>query len=158
MLEERALVIGLKPGEPPMATVRTQRLSACDSCQLKTGCGTHSLAKLAGNQSMEFDLENALGAQEGDVVLVAIPEQGLILASLMMYIVPLITMFSAVITLKAIADVHELWLLLAALVGLAVGAVLVRLSAHKRKDDPRLTPRMTHIALREPEGAACRSL
>ncbi len=154
MLEERALVIAVNEGS---ARVCTQRLSACDSCQLKSGCGTHSFAKLSGNQSIELEVDNVLDAEAGDVVMVAIPEQGLLVASFMMYLLPLVTMLASVVAAQWFFAAGEGILLLSAAIGLGVGVLCVRRYSGKHEHDARFTPHMTRMAMRAAEGGACRS-
>ncbi len=156
MLEERALVIAVHGKKNEKATVRTQRLSACDACQLKSGCGTHSFAKLSGNQSIELDIANPLGARQGDVVLVAIPEQGLMLASLLMYLLPLVSMFMAVLVAQWLGVAGDPGLIGAAAAGLLAGFAVVRKQAARHRADTRFTPRMTSVALQAPPEVPCR--
>lgn len=158
MLEERALVIAVHGEQNETATIRTQRLSACDACQLKSGCGTHSFAKLSGNQSIELDVANALEAREGDVVLVAIPEQGLMLASMLMYLLPLVTLFVGVLLGQWLGIAGDAGLVVFGGIGLAAGFFMVRQQALKHQQDARFTPRMTGLAMKSPENVPCRQL
>jgi len=48
------------------------------------------MTKLSGNQCIEFEVSNELGARKGDLVVISIPESGLLNASLMVYFFPLL--------------------------------------------------------------------
>lgn len=103
---------------------------------------------------MEFEVANRLNAEPGDVVILSIPEEGVLTASIVMYFVPLVLM-----SLFAMAASH-LWLnefltVLSGIVGLAMGFGAARHYSQKHKDDPRFSPSMTGLALASPVGSAC---
>lgn len=89
MIEETAVVIEV--GEQQLL-LQTQRKSACNSCSVKSGCGTASLAKVVGKRSSQFSVDKTLDVQVGDKVIVAVDENALVQGSLLMYLFPLIVM------------------------------------------------------------------
>ena len=89
MIEETAVVIEV--GEQQLL-LQTQRKSACNSCSVKSGCGTASLAKVVGKRSSQFSVDKTLDVQVGDKVIVAVDENALVRGSLLMYLFPLIVM------------------------------------------------------------------
>lgn len=134
--------------------VRTQRQSACDSCKLKSGCGQSVLSKLSSDKSMEFEVKNSFDAKQGDVVVIEIPEDGVLTASFIMYLMPLVAMIGSAAAIGSTID-SELFTILAGLIGLGIGFTLARAYSDKHKDDPRFSPRMAGLALTSPKDASC---
>ncbi len=157
MIEERALILAVEGPQGELARVRTQRQSACESCQLKAGCGTSSLAKLTGDKSIEMTVPLSLKAKAGDVVILAIPEQGLVWASTLMYLMPLVLMVGLSAASKAWFGVGETGALFAGGLGLFSGFGIAAWYSKKHHDDPRFAPRMTRIALQATPQASCQS-
>lgn len=149
MIEERALVLETRFDETDfscqLARVKVQRTSACESCSLKSGCGQSTLTKLSSNQCLELDVENTLNAKPGDEVMIAIPEAGLMSASLRVYFVPLILMVLGAMLGGIIDPVNELWTVILSMLGLVAGFVLARVSSQKQAFDPNFLPTMTKI-------------
>jgi len=92
MIEETAIVLDVKNQQ---VLLETQRKSACQTCSVKSGCGTSTLAKVVGKRSSQFIVDNHLNVQVGDRVIVAIDENALVQGSLLMYFFPLICMMLA---------------------------------------------------------------
>ncbi|VAW61658.1 hypothetical protein MNBD_GAMMA08-1349 [hydrothermal vent metagenome] len=89
MIEETALVLETRHNR---VLLQTQRKSACQSCSVKSGCGTSVLAKVVGRRSSEFTVENTLGARVGEQVIVAVDENALVQGSVLIYLFPLLAM------------------------------------------------------------------
>jgi len=142
MIEEQALVLSELEGK---VRVRVQRQSACDSCQLKSGCGQSTLTKLSSNMCIEFDVPNKMNAESGDMVLIAIPEQGLITASLMVYLFPLLCMLTAAIMAKNIFNGSDLYIAMCGLFALFIGFVCARFYGQKHSEDVRFLPEIVRI-------------
>lgn len=153
MIEERALVLETAAGPSNtaknIARVKVQRTSSCESCSLKSGCGQSSLTKLSSNHCLELDVENTLDAKSGDQVLIAIPESGLMTASLRIYFVPLIFMILGAVIGDYIdtqsGSLSEIWTMLWALSGLIFGFYLARKFSQKRAFHEDFLPRMTKL-------------
>lgn len=92
MIEETALVLEVRDRQ---ALLQTQRKSACQSCSVKSGCGTSTLSKVVGNRSSQFIVDNTLDVRAGDQVVVAIDENALVQGSLLIYLLPLVFMLAA---------------------------------------------------------------
>lgn len=98
MLQEIATVVAANRG---CLTVETQSRSSCSSCS-NHSCTTSVVAKLFNVQRNRFQLENRLGAQVGDQVMVSIPDGLLVRASVWVYLIPSVFMvFGAVFGLWA---------------------------------------------------------
>ncbi len=98
MIEESAIVVKVDGGQ---AWVASRQNSACSGCLQKSGCSADALATVLNKKPVPVDSELLL--ETGDTVLVAIDESLLLRASLLLYIVPLIALFTG----AGIAD----WLL-----------------------------------------------
>jgi len=92
VIEETAIVLEVRPQG---VLLQTQRKSACQSCSVKSGCGTSVLAKAVGKRSSQFVVENTLGLHVGDQVVIAVDENALVQGSLLVYLLPLLFMMSA---------------------------------------------------------------
>lgn len=87
MIEELARVLSC---DGSAALVETERRSACGGCGVRTGCGTSLLAQVFGHKPAHLRVANPVSAQPGDRVVVGISERGLVRASLLLYLVPLL--------------------------------------------------------------------
>ncbi len=87
MIEETGRVIGVA-GD--LAEVETRRQGACGSCSANGACGTSLLARYLGRKPLLLKAQNRAGASPGDLVVVGVPEDGLMRASLAAYLVPLL--------------------------------------------------------------------
>ncbi len=157
MIEERALVLGFEGANAERVRVRTQRQSACNGCQLKNGCGQHALEKLGGDKSLEFSVNNDVPCKTGDVVIVGIPEEGLLSAALMMYLFPLLCMLLSASLLGEFFELSEAMSVVVGAIGLFAGFFIARRYAGARNSDPRFTPRLIRLALPSQTNMACRA-
>ncbi|VAW64442.1 hypothetical protein MNBD_GAMMA11-1217 [hydrothermal vent metagenome] len=89
MIEERAFVLEVRQQQ---VLLQTQRRSACQSCSVRSGCGTSVLAKVVGKRSSQFVVDNILGVCAGEQVMIAVDENALVQGSLLIYLLPLIVM------------------------------------------------------------------
>lgn len=120
MLEETGTVMAVKHGQ---VLVETSARSACSHCTSQ-GCTTAVLGRLFGVRRNRVRLANTLHAQIGDRVVIGVPDDVLVRASLLVYLAPLASMMLAV----AAADGAGLGLgaqIGAAAAGLAGGLLLV---------------------------------
>tara|TARA_R110001592_G_scaffold175466_5_gene414683 strand:+ start:6648 stop:7145 length:498 start_codon:yes stop_codon:yes gene_type:complete len=156
MIEERALVIDTSFDSSSftkkVARVKVQRTSSCGSCSLKSGCGQSTLNKMSSNHCLELDVENSLDAKSGDEVLIAIPEAGLITASLRVYFIPLILMVLGAVMGgfldSELATKSEVWTMLLSLAGLMIGFYWARLFGQKQAFHKDFLPKMTKVFIK----------
>ncbi|MFO8143014.1 MAG: SoxR reducing system RseC family protein [Marinobacter sp.] len=92
MITETGKVVALTDGK---AWVQTIQVSACQSCSARSGCGQRALAKVSGGRANQVQVANTAGAGVGDEVVIGIDEQSLLIASLVVYGVPLLLMVLA---------------------------------------------------------------
>ena len=127
------------------AWVRTERKSTCGQCAAQKGCGTNVFSKVLGNKLVEFKAINEAGADVGDQVILGLHESVLLKSALLMYLLPLATMFlfallaqfSDALTGK---ELSEIWISLIALAGLVCGFIYVRQFATHHQSDTRYQP------------------
>lgn len=120
MLEQTAQVVDVKDG---MLLAETESRSGCNHCAT-SGCTTSVVAKLFGVRRNRLVMENSIGAKPGDQVVIGIPDALLARASVLAYLMPLLSMLA----LTALGDqlgLQAVWLSLLALCGLAIGFFIV---------------------------------
>ncbi|WP_409523726.1 SoxR reducing system RseC family protein [Nitrincola sp. MINF-07-Sa-05] len=125
MLEEAALVTRVKGAG---ISVKTVRKSACDSCQSEAGCGQKRITQLLIREATDMSIDNPDGVEVevGNQVLIGLNEGALVRASLILYLLPLVTMILAVLVSSQLVE-HELLQVLAAVVGLLAGFLCGRI-------------------------------
>jgi len=141
MIEETAVVIEV---DKQRLLLETQRKSACQSCSVKSGCGTSSLAKVVGKRSSQFSVEKTLDVKVGDAVIIAIDENALVQGSLLIYFLPLIFMLVTGLIAEYLF-VNELITILTVVSGFISALIFVRYvlsrSALKKSIQPHLIRR-----------------
>lgn len=87
MIEESGIVVAIDGG---YARVRTERRSVCGGCAAHGACGTSLIERFFGRRSIEVLALNQAHAAVGDRVVLGISEEGLLSASLAVYLVPVV--------------------------------------------------------------------
>jgi len=117
MIEELAIVVKI---DNHQVWVEGGQNSACGGCQQKASCTTNALGSVLKKKSVPVDSDIQL--KTGDEVMVAIDESLLLRASLLLYLVPLIALFTgAGFSDWLLADdvlYADLWIAVSALVSL----------------------------------------
>lgn len=96
--------------------VETQIKSTCGSCEAQSNCGTGAIAKVLApkRERLKFPFDGQVAI--GQKVTLGIPEESLLKASSLVYLVPLMVLiFSAVLAqtlLPVIGLTGELWVIL----------------------------------------------
>ncbi|MES9812520.1 MAG: SoxR reducing system RseC family protein [Candidatus Thiodiazotropha sp.] len=141
MLEETGTVVEVWDDS---LQVETQSRSACSHCS-SSGCTTSVVSKLFGIKRNRLQLENSLGAKPGDRVVIGIPDDLLVRASVWAYLLPLIFMLAST-ALGGVFGASEGFQSLLALGGLAVGFYIVRWTTRNLSSQRRFKPRLLRIA------------
>lgn len=105
MIEETAVVIRV---EPERVWIKAMPETACGACIQRQGCGAATLNKILPKR--EFAVASELPVAAGDRVSVAIPSEGLWLASLAAYALPLAIMLFAVLAANQLLPASREWL------------------------------------------------
>lgn len=151
MAVERAIVLQVQSDQ---ALIQTQRRSACQSCQLENSCGQGLISKMSSERSMQLWLNNALNAQVGQTVTISIPDEGLLKASILMFVIPLLLMLvGAGAGMQLFGG--DLAAIMGGCLGLISGFYVARIKSAAMHDDSRFKPVMESIALEHAEGGAC---
>ena len=122
MVEEIATVVKAEAGG---LWLTTTPVTSCNACQVSDDCGTGIVAKTLTPKSLQFFIPSELALLPGEQVKIGLPEQQLINAALMVYLLPLILLLCAVLLGNALA-LAELWLIVFAALGAVAGFMLAR--------------------------------
>ena len=87
MVEEQAVVVALEDG---YAMIEPKAATGCQSCSASSTCGTGILASIFGKRSRKLRAVNSIDARCGDEVMVGLDRTALVLASVMVYLLPLL--------------------------------------------------------------------
>lgn len=122
--------------------VETIQQSACQACAAQKGCGQRLLAKVTGKTTSirvlagECDLSRI---SMDERVVIGIPEEVVVHATLLTYLFPLLTMVIGVIIASHFSNSDGV-VALSALSGLVTGGALVRLHSYFHRDNQRVHP------------------
>ena len=137
MILENATVVAV---ESDALWVEAVQKSACGTCIAQKGCGTRVLSKLTGKTSRVRVLASADHLQTlcpGQSVTIGIPEDVVVGASLLVYLLPLMGSLMGLWLMAPISDIASV---LGATVGLFTGGALVSLHSRKTMNNPHLNP------------------
>ncbi|MET0064011.1 MAG: SoxR reducing system RseC family protein [Candidatus Thiodiazotropha endolucinida] len=139
MLEETAMVV---EANKDYLWVETRSRRGCSQCG--SSCTTSVVLKLFGMKRNRLNLENTLCAEVGDRVVVGIPDELLVRASVWAYLFPLLAMF-AVSATGGVIGFGEGAQALLAMMGLAAGFALVRWNTSRQGTRRRFRPSLLRI-------------
>ena len=130
MIEEHAIILSLDSVSSAIdqystATLEIERKTAWGLCGQTRGCGNSIWGKLFAHQSTAFKAQNLINAKVGDSVIVGINESALLKSALLLYILPLVTLFFGAI-LATQFNASDTSAMIGALVGLALGLLWVK--------------------------------
>jgi len=128
--------------EPQGLWVETIQRSACGSCQAQKGCGHSALTKFGASASSLWVLLEGRDSKRfslGDEVQIGVPEEVIAGGSLFVYMLPLLTMIAATLAAHS-SQLNDGLTAICALLGLLVGAAIVRWCSHLIRFDSRLQP------------------
>ena len=135
LIEATAIVISV---DGDTAVLETKRTNACSGCGASAGCGTSALGSVFGQKQNLLHINNDFEAVPGEKVIIGMPEGDLLLASLAVYMVPLVAMI-LVALLALAAGFGEAVAGIASFLGLAGGFLI---AAHLTKNSAvRFTPK-----------------
>jgi sigma-E factor negative regulatory protein RseC len=124
MIEEQAIVIKASKDRVTLEVVRS---APCGLCGQVRGCGNSIWGKIFSHQSGHIETRNDLNAKLGDIVILGIDETLMLKSSLMLYGVPLLTMFLGMLIFNHLAkEMVELYTLIGAVAGLILGVVMIK--------------------------------
>jgi len=124
MIEEIVHVSRIEGGE---VWIEASRQSACAACSAKKSCGQGALSDWMSGSSVELSVINPAGLTPtiGQSVVIGLEEGGLIKASMLVYLLPLVALVVLALAARTLGA-GEGFQILAAVAGLIVGFVGVR--------------------------------
>lgn len=128
MIEETAVVTDC---EGDYAAVRTEKKSACGSCEVREGCATATVAETMEKEPELLRALNPIGAKPGDRVVIGIEEAALTKVSMAFYALPLVSMIVCALLGQSISqwaslDMGEPLSAVGGLLGLVVGFLILQ--------------------------------
>jgi sigma-E factor negative regulatory protein RseC len=148
-MKELALILAL---DGDTVWVQTRRQSSCNSCAARNGCGQGLISQvLPGREHcIRALVDRRLMPQLalGDIVSITVPDEVIVRASLVVYMVPLLLLivgaFSGTLVVPGDGGAIS-----GGLIGLLLGTACVRWHAVAVREDLRFQPRVTekqHLA------------
>ena len=119
-LAQEAAIVSYTKGE--FAYLKTQGSSACGNCSSKSSCSSFSLFNFTPKANLK--VPNTLDLKEGDQVIVGMAPEKLIVGTVLIYILPLLSLFVFAAIGKTIAG--EGASIIAGLGGFVVSLLFVR--------------------------------
>ena len=138
MILETGTVVAI---ESDSLWVETIQKSACDACVAEKGCGQKFLSKLAGKTTSIRVLLNGQSRKDfslGQTVTIGIPEDVIVLASLLVYLMPIVGAVAGAALIGSSGT--DLQAMVGAVAGLLAGAWLVRMHSTRSRNDLRYNP------------------
>jgi len=136
MIFETGVVVAI---ESDGLWVETIQKSACEVCVAEKGCGQKFLSKLAGKTTRIRVLRNKLSPETfsvGQSVTIGIPEDVIVMASLLVYLLPIV----GAVCGASIFGATDLQSIGGAFAGLLLGGMAVNLHSIKKRNDLRFNP------------------
>ena len=146
MIEQEVLVVEV---EDTRLLVEAERRSSCQSCAVKSGCGTSVLAKWFDRKHLRFYVDKptdaaSVDAVAGDHVLVGLQESALTQGALTVYLLPLLAMIGAALLVDSGLSADFYWrdLIVAASAfsGLVLALFAGRIYLHLGNGQQRFNP------------------
>ncbi|KJZ14780.1 MAG: SoxR reducing system RseC family protein [Marinomonas sp.] len=141
MVEESGIVLSVSDGFAEVETVRT---SSCTACQAKSACGHHAIAKVSSSNRMRMMVSDTFASQVGQEVVVGIPEDTLLKASIWMYLVPLLGLVLGAVLPSLVSD-ESIFAAIGSILGLATGLYFARKVSLAHVNDPDFQPKILSI-------------
>lgn len=94
MIREQGQIVATGSGR---CRVRIQRHGGCSGCDIRRGCGVGLLARAVPGRTAEIACHTELTFERGQQVEVGIPEQGLVSAAALVYLLPVLALLGAAV-------------------------------------------------------------
>ena len=141
MLTETGQVITL---DGHYAMIDVERKSSCQSCAVKSGCGTSVLAGFFAKRFSYVKALNEAQASAGDMVELELNESALVYMTFWTYLFPILFMF-AVILLATGLDIESYAVSIVAVISLIAGIYFSKKIIRSRLDSRQLHPVIRRI-------------
>jgi len=141
MIEESGTVLSIEEGFAEVETIRT---SSCTSCRARHGCGHHAIAQVSPSNRMLMKAIDPLTVKVGQKVVVGIPEDTLLQASLWMYLIPLLGLVGGAVLPSLWGGESEISVVLS-IFGFAGGLLLAKKKSKQEINNPNYYPKILRI-------------
>lgn len=141
MIEEVGIVVGI---DDKIAEIEIVRTSACSACKAKAACGHHAIAQVSSKNRMRLFAIDLLASKVGQEVIVGIPENTLLKASLLMYLVPIIGLVVGAIVSSLFTD-QPFVAAISTVLGLLIGLGVAKQQSAKYQSNPEFHPRVLAV-------------
>ncbi|MFP5382873.1 MAG: SoxR reducing system RseC family protein [Gammaproteobacteria bacterium] len=136
MIEEAGRVVALESGAVWVATLRR---SGCGRCDEPGGCGNGALARRAREKVGHVLALTDQPLAVGDEVLVGVPEQAMLRGTLLIYVLPVLSLVGGAVAGAAVFP-GDAGTALGLLAGLLAGFAAVRVLSSRAARDPAVQP------------------
>lgn len=140
MIEEHARVVAVDGGH---VLVEASAAGGCSACAARSGCVTSRLGTLLGRGPRLWRLPNDQGLQAGDSVILSLPEEALLAATMAAYLPPLVGLLAGAL-LGASLSAGDAWPLIGSVSGFLLGLATARRFGRRRAARYALQVR-THV-------------
>jgi sigma-E factor negative regulatory protein RseC len=127
MIEEIATVVSQ---DARYVWLTIERSAGCGACQQQSTCMPHAATQVLSKKALP--IATALPLNTGDQVLIAIEERALVMASLIVYILPLLALFIGAGMASGIVDTRsedaDLWIAGSAVVSFVASLKLINMA------------------------------
>jgi len=126
--------------------IETIQQSACQSCAAEKGCGQSLIAKMTGKTTAIRVLPGQCDISRigmDDRVVIGIPEHVVVNGTLLIYLLPLLTMIAGTLLADALittSSTSDLYTALGAMLGLAAGSLIVRAHSYLHRNNLDVHP------------------
>ena len=150
MIVETGVVVKVEDSVPAYIWVETAIKTTCSSCQAQTNCGTSAVAKAFNPKTQTLKLACDQPVEVGQEVKIAIGEEQLLSASLLVYLLPIVglivgaTLASVLMPWFALSS--ELWVILAGF-GTATLVMLLVKTYLNGQNAQRFCPQLLEVKL-----------
>lgn len=143
MIEETAQATRVDAGS---IWVVVSRQSACAGCSASKGCGQKKILDWLPSKTIEIEIPNPrqITVTPGQTVVLGLDEKALLNASLLLYLVPLLSMIGFVLSINFLGF-SEGFQILGAILGLLIGFFFTRVIAIRELAFGSFTPRLISV-------------
>ena len=132
MIKEEAIVVACFKDKAEIEIIRTKPCGLCGQTQ---GCGIGLWGKIFSHKKNNIFLANHINAKAGDKVILSIEESCLLRTSLLLYGIPLISMFLGMVLLSSLSiSLKDLYAFFGGIAGFILGMFIVKLITKRQHD------------------------
>jgi len=148
MIEQTVIIVALEKND---AWIESLPQTGCERCDSGKGCGGGIFARIFGNKLFCIKIPNKLNAELHERVIIGIPENSIISASFMIYMLPLIALIFGgfighFIDLNFLSKDSEIWTLLNSIFMGFISILWVKQHINQNKYQQKYRPNMLRKA------------